>query len=101
MASEGLPFSKTGGLADVIEALPRALVALGHDVAVALPRYRGTNVAAVLIPSLTVAMGGQLHFPAVDDGGVIGGGLRRISGAAESEEYGDAQSKRHTCSKQS
>ena len=73
MASEGLPFSKTGGLADVIEALPRALVALGHDVAVALPRYRGTNVAAVLIPSLTVAMGGQLHFPAVDDGGVIDG----------------------------
>ncbi len=73
MASEGLPFSKTGGLADVIEALPRALVALGHDVAVVLPRYRGTNVATVLIPSLTVALGGQLHFPAVDDGGVIAG----------------------------
>jgi starch synthase len=73
VASEGLPFSKTGGLADVIEALPRALVALGHDVAVVLPRYRGTNVATVLIPSLTVSMGGQLHFPAVDDGGVIGG----------------------------
>ena len=73
MASEGLPFSKTGGLADVIEALPRALVALGHDVAVVLPRYRGTNFAGVLIPSLTVAMGGQLHFPAVDDGGMIGG----------------------------
>jgi len=73
VASEGLPFSKTGGLADVIEALPRALVALGHDVAVVLPRYRGTNFAGVLIPSLTVAMGGQLHFPAVDDGGMIGG----------------------------
>ena len=72
MASEGLPFSKTGGLADVIEALPRAIVALGHDVAVVLPRYRGTKVAAPLIPSLTVAMGGQLHFPAVDDGGDIG-----------------------------
>jgi starch synthase len=73
VASEALPFSKTGGLADVIEALPRALVALGHDVAVVLPRYRGTNVDAVLIPSLTVAMAGQLHFPAVDDGGMING----------------------------
>ena len=27
VASEGLPFSKTGGLADVVEALPKALVA--------------------------------------------------------------------------
>ena len=73
MASEGLPFSKTGGLADVVEALPKALAAQGHDVAVVLPRYRGTKVASVLIPSLTVAMGGQLHFPAVDDGGMISG----------------------------
>jgi starch synthase len=73
VASEGLPFSKTGGLADVIEALPRALVAQGHDVAVVLPRYRGTKIDSVLIPSLTVAMGGQLRFPAVDDGGVISG----------------------------
>ena len=30
VASEGLPFSKTGGLADVVEALPKALVAQGH-----------------------------------------------------------------------
>ncbi len=27
VASEGLPFSKTGGFADVVEALPKALVA--------------------------------------------------------------------------
>jgi starch synthase len=73
VASEGLPFSKTGGLADVIEALPRALVTQGHDVAVVLPRYRGTKIDSVLIPSLTVAMGGQLRFPTVDDGGVISG----------------------------
>ena len=34
VASEGLPFSKTGGLADVIEALPKSLVSLGHEVSV-------------------------------------------------------------------
>lgn len=32
VSSEGLPFSKTGGLADVIEALPKALAAMGKSV---------------------------------------------------------------------
>lgn len=74
VASEGLPFSKTGGLADVVEALPKALVAQGHEVAVVLPRSRGTEAAAVVIPSLTVPMGGaRLRFPAIADGAVLGG----------------------------
>ena len=42
-ASEGQPFAKTGGLADVIGALPRALVKLGHQVDVVMPRYRGIS----------------------------------------------------------
>src|SRR5947209_20132001 len=54
VASEGLPFSKTGGLADVVEALPKALVAQGHDVAVVLPRYRNTQIKNIVIKSLTV-----------------------------------------------
>src|SRR6266566_1394723 len=74
VASEGLPFSKTGGLADVVEALPKALVAEGHEVAVVLPRYRGTEAAAVVIPSLTIPMGGaRLRFPAIADGPALGG----------------------------
>ena len=43
VASEAVPFAKTGGLADVVGALPRALVRLGHDVDVVLPRYRGID----------------------------------------------------------
>ena len=74
VASEGLPFSKTGGLADVVEALPKALAGLGHEVAVVLPRYRGTKTHSVVVPSVTIPMGGtRLRFPSVADGTVIGG----------------------------
>jgi starch synthase len=73
VASEGLPFSKTGGLADVIEALPKALVGQGHDVAVVLPRYRNNQIKNILIKSLSVPMGTALRFPAVADGGRPGG----------------------------
>src|SRR5258705_384145 len=73
VASEGLPFSKTGGLADVIEALPKALVARGHELAVVLPRYRGTQANAAIIPSLTVPMGNRLRFPAIVDGTLLNG----------------------------
>src|ERR1700739_2360313 len=74
VASEGLPFSKTGGLADVVEALPKALVAHGHEVAVVLPAYRGTKARAGVIPSLTIPMGGtRLRFPAIADGTLLGG----------------------------
>src|SRR5713226_8858933 len=74
VASEGLPYSKTGGLADVVEALPKALVAQGHECAVVLPRYRGTKATAVVMPSLTIPMGGtRLRFPAIADGTVLNG----------------------------
>ena len=73
VASEGLPFSKTGGLADVVEALPKALVARGHEVAVVLPRYRGTKASAVVIPSLTVPLGNRMRFPAIVDGTILNG----------------------------
>jgi starch synthase len=38
-ASECVPFAKTGGLADVVGALPPELVKLGHEVTVYLPLY--------------------------------------------------------------
>src|SRR3712207_2553159 len=39
MAAEMVPFAKTGGLADVAGALPKAIKAYGHDIRVAMPRY--------------------------------------------------------------
>ena len=39
VAAEGAPFAKTGGLGDVIGALPKSLVKNGHEVAVILPYY--------------------------------------------------------------
>lgn len=42
VVSEAVPFSKTGGLADVAGALPKAQAALGLDVSVVLPAHRPT-----------------------------------------------------------
>jgi len=70
-ASECVPFSKTGGLADVIGALPPALVNLGHRVTVYVPRYRHTelNHPHTVIPSITVPFDDRYRFCSVLDGG--------------------------------
>ena len=39
-ASEAVPYAKTGGLADVVGALPLELIKLGHRVTLVLPGYR-------------------------------------------------------------
>lgn len=59
VASEVVPFAKTGGLADVAAALPKALGALGHDVTVVMPRYRGISVSGEPTTRLNVGMGGH------------------------------------------
>lgn len=40
VAAEGVPFCKTGGLADVIGSLPQELSSQGIEVAVMMPKYR-------------------------------------------------------------
>lgn len=42
-ASEGMPFIKTGGLADVIGALPKEITKKGADIRVILPLYRAID----------------------------------------------------------
>lgn len=39
LSAEVVPFAKTGGLADVAGALPKAIRTLGHDIRVMMPRY--------------------------------------------------------------
>ncbi|MGI8990291.1 MAG: glycogen synthase GlgA [Bryobacteraceae bacterium] len=39
VSSEAAPYAKTGGLADVVGALPAALTRFGHEVTVLIPRY--------------------------------------------------------------
>lgn len=39
ISSEVNPFFKTGGLADVIESLPKEMEKLGHEVSVIMPKY--------------------------------------------------------------
>ena len=45
VASEAAPFIKTGGLADVMGALPKALQALGVEPALVIPNYEGVGEA--------------------------------------------------------
>jgi starch synthase len=76
-ASEGVPFSKTGGLADVVGALPGALAALGHQVSVYLPRYRQTKLTdpATVVRSVTVPFDDEYRFSSVV-GGITQGGVK-------------------------
>ena len=41
-SSEAVPLSKTGGLADVVTGLGKALVGLGHEVTLITPHYPGS-----------------------------------------------------------
>src|ERR1700682_3728207 len=72
-ASECVPFSKTGGLADVVGALPRALVAAGHQVSVYVPRYRQTQLKSppTLVSSVTVPFDDRYRFCSVVSGGKL------------------------------
>jgi starch synthase len=49
VASEAVPFAKTGGLADVCGALPRELARAGHEPILILPAYRQVHAAGLPI----------------------------------------------------
>jgi starch synthase len=73
-ASECVPFAKTGGLADVVGALPPELVKLGHQVTVYLPLYARVRpmiegVQKVAVRSITIPSRYYNRFVAIVDGG--------------------------------
>jgi len=74
-ASECVPFSKTGGLADVVGALPRALVSAGHQVSVYVPRYRQTQLKGpqVVVGSITIPFDDRYRFCSVVSAGKLSG----------------------------
>src|SRR5271165_3490616 len=74
-ASECVPFSKTGGLADVVGALPRALASLGHQVSVYVPRYRQTKLTdpQTVVRSITIPFDDKYRFCSVATAGNSGG----------------------------
>ena len=49
VAAEFDPFAKTGGLADVLASLPKALARRGLDVKVAIPKYGSVNLTGVTL----------------------------------------------------
>src|SRR5687767_2926350 len=63
-SSECFPFSKTGGLADMVAALGKALASDGHRVRIVTPLYRGIREKFPEIErtdrSLTVQLDGRI-----------------------------------------
>jgi len=59
VASEAAPLAKTGGLADVVGALPSALQSFGDEVAVLIPRYGSIDLKSVrrVYDSLPIYLG--------------------------------------------
>ncbi len=57
ISPECVPFAKSGGLADVVGALPKAMRALGHNVIVILPKYSYANGHASNLQPFITPMG--------------------------------------------
>ncbi|MFA5876090.1 MAG: glycogen synthase GlgA [Candidatus Margulisiibacteriota bacterium] len=75
-ASEVVPFAKTGGLADVAGALPKALADLGHEIKVFLPRYKKVDInkfkLKIVMPNLEIQLGEALVMVNILEGKIPG-----------------------------
>lgn len=64
-SSEATPFAKTGGLGDVVGALPRALAERGHQCAVFVPLYNCARHAGLPLQAtefeVSVPIGNETH----------------------------------------
>ncbi len=81
--SEFAPMAKTGGLADVAAALPRALAGEGVDVTVMLPLYRdmaspGVELAPLDPPAVEVPLGPHTVSVGLEGADIAGGKVRLV-----------------------
>lgn len=70
VTSEAVPFAKSGGLADAVSALSKALRRQGHDVRLVMPRYGSIALDGLSqrLKKLPVAMGGVVEQASVYEG---------------------------------
>ena len=78
LASEGAPYAKSGGLGDVMEALPAALKRIaGNEVLLILPYYKkikeNANYTTELVAEITVQLGWRRQYC----------GIRRLTNRAD------------------
>jgi len=77
VCAEVAPFAKTGGLADVCSALPRALARAGLKVTIVMPRYRAVDPArhslARRLTPLVVPLGAGRESMTLYEGRLPGG----------------------------
>ena len=72
--SEFVPFAKSGGLADVVGALPQEILKLGHEITVYLPLYAAVRTHLIGEPkyavrSITIPFPHGNRFVGIVDGG--------------------------------
>lgn len=81
-ASEAVPYVKTGGLADVVGALPVEFAKLGHAVTLIVPRYRGFQTGGRSLRSFgsvrIQTSGGYVDAELEEDLIPVGGGGRSV-----------------------
>lgn len=79
ISSEVYPFAKTGGLADVSYALPKALAGAGHHVCIFMPLYRAVNKIKyglhLSVDPLNLELGSVPHWSALLESSFIPGVL--------------------------
>ncbi len=77
LSAEVVPFAKSGGLADVAGALPKAVRALDHDVRVCMPRYGRVDIEkfglAKLIDGVRAPMDERSEEATIYEGHIGGG----------------------------
>lgn len=70
VGSESSPFSKTGGLGDVLGSLPKELVRMGHDVRVVLPKHgitkRKFDDKMIPLVDFTVPVGEKNEYAGIE-----------------------------------